>query len=336
MTSATILGPGERLGPFTLEQRLAMGGMAEIWSARTNADPPLVALKVLQPHLTGNRAFEAMFLDEVNIALRLRHENIVRVYDGRAERGHFFLVMDLVPGLDLRRILVRLSGLRGWIPAPVALSVGQCMVRGLAYVHLRRDDRGRPLDIVHRDISPHNVMLDLRGGVRLLDFGIARARERYARTQPGVVKGKSGYMAPEQAVGAELDQRADIFSTGIVLWELLAMKRLFGGANDAQAMNQVVEAQVPPLMDINPAVPPAAAELIHRMLARSPRDRPQTMGEVESALTRVLVRTYPPDSYCAHRRAVWLKGIMEPTTDRPGTQPLAASSGTEEEPTEPH
>ena len=315
---------------------MGVGGMAEIWVAQDGDRQGPVALKVVQSHLLHDREFQAMFVDEVNIALRLRHENIVRVHDGRLEDGHLFLVMDLVEGLDLRRSLVKATRQREWIPTPIALSIGQCMARGLSYAHQRRDDRGRSLDIVHRDISPHNVMLGVDGSVQLLDFGIARARERYARTRPGVVKGKAGYMSPEQALGAELDQRTDVFSTGVVLWEALAMKRLFGGAKEVDAMNQVVQARVPPLTSINPTVPPDAADLIHRMLAQSPRDRPTTMKAVEQALTRALVRAYPAEAFSRQRRAAWMKSVLAKAPLRGSTLTNGPDTATDNVPTEPH
>ena len=335
-TSPHTLRAGDRLGRFVLDRRMGVGGMAEIWIARDGDGRRPVALKIVQPHLIHDREFQAMFVDEVNIALRLRHENIVRVHDGRLEDGHLFLVMDLVEGLDLRRALVKATRQREWIPTPIALGIGQCMVRGLSYAHLRRDDRGRSLDIIHRDISPHNVMLGVDGSVQLLDFGIARARERYARTRPGVVKGKAGYMAPEQALGIELDQRTDIFATGVVLWETLAMKRLFGGSKEVEAMHQVVQAKVPPITDINPTVPPDAADLIHRMLARSPRDRPSTMHDVERALTRILVRAYPAEAFSRHRRAAWMASMLARAPLRGATLSSEPDTSTDNVQTEPH
>ena len=319
MTDVRPLRAGEQLGRYALIRRMAMGGMAEIWSAKSVLSEEVVALKVLLPHLVGDGEFRTMFADEVDLALRLRHENIVRVHEGRYERGYVFLVMELVDGLDLRRVLTRLARQRRWVPTPIALGIAQAMARGLVYAHLRRDQRGRPLDIVHRDISPHNVMLDVDGGVKLLDFGIARARERQARTKPGVVKGKSGYMAPEQAVGAPLDQRTDIFALGIVLWEMMAMQRLFSAENDIETMDRVIAARVPPLIRINDSVPPEAADVIHHMLARSPRDRPQSMVEVENSLTRAMVRAYPPESCEPSRRVEWLKAILEQHPKRRAT-----------------
>ena len=326
MNEIAKLRSGDRLGRFLLGKRLAMGGMAEIWTARPINASERVALKVLLPHLTGDKEFRAMFVDEVNIARRLRHENIVRVHGGMMESGYFFLVMDLVDGLDLRRVLNRLARLRQWVPTPVALSIGHGIARGLAYAHLRKDERGRALDIVHRDISPHNVMLNSDGGVQLLDFGIARARERHARTRPGVVKGKTGYMAPEQAIGSELDQRVDIFATGVVLWEMLAMRRLFSASNDVETMDRVIQARVPPLLEINETVPQEAAELIHRMLARSPRDRPPSMRAVEAGLNRALVRAYRPQAYSHQRRADWLMTLLSKAPARKRTQVMEPTS----------
>ena len=326
MSTLPPLRPGQRLSNFELKQRLAMGGMAEIWAAQPVEGGSIMALKVMQPHLVGNDQFRAMFRDEVHIALRLRHEHIVRVHDGRFEDGHFFLVMDLIEGLDLRKTLKRMAQLRQWVPTPIALSVAQAMARALAYAHLRRDPRGRALEIVHRDISPHNVMLSADGGVRLLDFGIARARARLAKTTPGMVKGKVGYMAPEQALGIELDQRADIFSTGIVIWEMLAMQRLFTGENAIDTMNKVVHARVPDLRSINETVPVEAAELVHRMLAQAPKDRPASMREVETGITRVLALTYEPRAYSRARLGAWMERVVS-SIPRRTTTPLEDATG---------
>ena len=334
MTETQQLLPGSPLGGFVLDQKLAVGGMAEVWSAT----PPTggqVALKVLLPHLVADREFRAMFMDEVNIALRLRHENIVHVHDARFEDGCLFIVMDIVDGLDLRRVLTELARARQWMPTPVALAIGQGMSRGLAYAHLRRDDRGRPLDIVHRDISPHNVMVTSDGGIKLLDFGIARSRERHAQTRPGVVKGKLGYMAPEQIMGAEVDPRADVFSMGIVLWEMLAMRRLFWAPNDVETTDRVISAQVPDVTSINDTVPDEAAAFIHQMLSRAPRDRPPTMRAVEAGLTRALVRAYPPAAYNSARRAAWAQEIRGAAPGRPPTAVLASPPRDADGPTQP-
>ncbi len=335
MRDPELLRRGRRLGPFTLLERLAMGGMAEIWSSEAPGGLP-VALKILKPHLSSDREFRAMFADEVNIARRLRHENIVRVHDGRFESGHFFLVMDLVEGLDLRRILSKLAHHRQWLPAPLALAIGRGMARALAYAHLRKDGRGQGLEIVHRDISPHNVMLTLSGVVKLLDFGIAKTRERHARTRPGVIKGKAGYMAPEQAIGAPMDHRTDIFATGIVLWEALAMRRLFSASNEIETLDRVISAHVPPLREINEAVPVEAAELIHWMLARSPKNRPSTMVDVELGFRRVLVRSYEPEVYSSARMGEWLQGLLKRSPQRVATAVEGTATISDEAPTKPN
>ena len=225
-----------------------------------------------------------MFHDEVHLSMRLRHENIVEVYGGEEIDGYLVQEMELIKGLDLRRTLVRLRKKRWRFPIPLLMYVGRCMARALAYAHMKRGPRGQPLNIVHRDISPHNVMLALDGRVKLLDFGIAKAAERLTHTRGGVIKGKTAYMAPEQVVAADLDHRTDIFASGIVLWEAFSGERLFKASGDQATMELVLKGDVPRIERFRPEVPPEVADLLHAMLAHRPRDRPQSMLDVERSL----------------------------------------------------
>ncbi|MCA9555702.1 MAG: protein kinase, partial [Myxococcales bacterium] len=285
------LVPHSTLGPFTLEQKLAVGGMAEIWAAQQvlhNGETRRVALKVMMGAHAPDTHFRDMFMDEVSIACRLEHPNIVRVYSGDEVEGHLLQVLERVDGIDVRRLLSALSREGVGFPVPFALMIARDMARGLAYAHQCRTPQGQPMNIVHRDVSPHNVMLAADGRVLVLDFGIARAAERTSRTRTGVIKGKLAYMAPEQALAVGVTPQTDIFALGVVLWEMLALERLFAGASDAEVVERVVKADVPPIRDLNPEVPDAVAQLLARMLAQRAPDRPATMLEVRAILDQVL------------------------------------------------
>lgn len=310
------LRTGLALGPFTLGERVALGGMAEIWSA-TDADGREVALKVLLPFFYAETTFRSMFQDEVNIARRLVHPNILQVYDGHDLGGHFIQSMELVDGSDLRRLLMRLSRVGQWFPVPLALAVGLEVATALAYVHERTNDAGEPMHIVHRDISPHNVMVTREGVVKVLDFGIAHAAERLTNTRTGVIKGKLGYMAPEQALAEPITARVDVFALGVVLWEMLAMQRLFKAKSEAETLELVIQANVPSIRSVNDVVPDEVQTLLRQMLARDPAARPQSMGAVEAALRGVLVLHYPGQ----HDRAAmadWIAQHLAVPKRKPG------------------
>lgn len=326
------LSSGLRLGPFELERRIALGGMAEIWSAKEG--DRRVALKILQPYFGADESFRAMFQDEVRISLRLRHEHILEVYDAHEIDGFSIQSMELLEGLDIRRVLARLVKARRWFPVPLVLYVGRAVARALAYAHARKNEHGKPLEIVHRDVSPHNVMITRAGGVKVLDFGIARAAERLTRTKTGVVKGKISYMAPEQALAGRVTPQTDIFAAGIVLWEMLALRKLFGGANDTDILHKVVRAEVPPLMRINPSVPREAAALIHGMLSASPEDRPESMQAVENALAKILVVRYDADVQDQKALAAWFAQFQATDTKTPLGTPVVTPSQEETEVTE--
>ncbi|MEM7677107.1 MAG: serine/threonine-protein kinase, partial [Myxococcota bacterium] len=198
--------------------------------------------------------------------------------------------------------------------------------------HLRKGEDGRPLEIVHRDISPHNIMVGFDGSVRLLDFGIARARARQVQTRTGVIKGKVGYMSPEQAFGGRLNQRTDIFALGIVLWELLAMTRLFRQTRSPPDLDLIRTAPIPDIRAMNSSVPDEAAMLINQMLMRKERERPKTMQEVLGRLSGATVRAYEVADYSQERRETWLKDLRTKVPDRPRT---LRNTGTTEEDTHP-
>lgn len=286
-----MLEPGARLAHFTLERRVALGGMAEIWLARDEARPasaPSVALKVLQASFAADPVFRAMFVDEANLIQRARHEHIIEFYEILESDGLLIQSMPFVEGCDLRHLVGRAHKAGMSLPLEVAFAVTLPMVRALSHIHGLTDERGRSLEIVHRDVTPHNVMVARDGRVLLLDFGIARATDRLARTRTGMIKGKTAYMAPEQAAAEPVTARTDIFALGVVLWEILAMRPLFTGKTDAEIIHRITREDAPPIQSFAPSVPDAIADTVMRMLARSPAARPATMAEVERDLTASL------------------------------------------------
>jgi eukaryotic-like serine/threonine-protein kinase len=225
---------------YRVLNKIDAGGMAEIYLARAVAVGGIeknVAIKRVLPALTKNKRFVNMFLDEARLSMVLTHANIVQVFDvGRAD-GTYFIVMEYVDGQNLRRIIQRMSE-RGYrIAVPLASYLIAEVCKGLSHAHDQRDQQGNPLGIVHRDISPPNILISRAGEVKITDFGLAKAITQFEITDPGIVKGKFSYLSPEAANGKLVDHRADIFAAGILLWELLAGRRLFLGKSDMETVS---------------------------------------------------------------------------------------------------
>jgi len=236
---------GERFGNYELLEKVAVGGMAEIFKARAmhaRGIEKLVCIKRIHPALSADRIFVAMFIDEARLGVTMAHGNIVPVFDFGYVDGHYFLAMEYVEGLDLATICGRARVVEVSWPPELAVYVVMEILEGLAYAHQKRDDQGRPLELVHRDVSPSNVLISEDGQVKLLDFGIARSQAREFETRTGVIKGKPGYMSPEQAAGHAVDARADVWSCGAVLYELLTGQRLKDGRRklDDEAIDAVL------------------------------------------------------------------------------------------------
>ncbi len=307
---------GKHYGRYELEQRLAMGGMAEIFSARirTEGFEKRVCIKRILPHYLESEEFITMFRDEARTAARLQHANVVQVFDFGDVEGTLFLAMELVDGSDLRRVLETARKQGRSIAVGAALQIAIDMCKGLHHAHTLSDG-GRALGIVHRDVSPHNVLISKAGEVKVTDFGIARAAERATHTSTGMVKGKIAYMAPEQAQGLPFDHRLDQFATGVVLWEMLAGRRLFAADNDASTLKKVLACQVPPLAALRPEVPAALDEVLARVLREAPADRFADMRQLEVALQRVLF-SGAVDPATADVRAMY-EGIMSGAAESP-------------------
>ncbi|MBA3548755.1 MAG: serine/threonine protein kinase, partial [Nannocystis sp.] len=296
-------------GRYTLTQRIGEGGMAEVYLAQVTVAEGLskrVVVKKIRKEFADQPEFTRMFVDEAKIALGLNHANIVQVFDFGQVHGSFYLAMELVEGLDLMGLVHSIRARAERMPVVIAAYIAHQAAAGLAYAHQRRDDFGTPLGIVHRDISPHNIMLSLAGTVKILDFGIARTSAR-ARLQaedgPGrtrsddsgdvTIQGKIAYMSPEQARGGPLDQRSDIYSLGVVLYELLSGELVFRHRDRLVALEWVRTRPLAPLRELLPELPDELATLVDRALARDPEARWDTARALQSALAGFLHRADP-------------------------------------------
>jgi serine/threonine-protein kinase len=248
-----------------------------------------VAIKRVLPALTKNTKFVTMFLDEARLSLFLQHANIVQVFDIGHADDTYFIVMEFVDGVDLKAIMEwrRRIGRRLTIGQTIYMIMEVC--KGLAYAHdLTHPETGERLGIVHRDVSPANVLLSRNGEIKLADFGLAKAASQVESTDPGVVKGKMSYLSPEAARGENVDHRADIFSVGVLLYEMLTSKRLFYGDTDYQTVELVRNAKIPPIAAQNPEVEPEFEEICRKALARRTEDRFQTATDLQDALAHYL------------------------------------------------
>ncbi len=270
---------------------LATGGMAEIYRARSigagGFQKPVVVKKIL-PSFTSDPEFVEMFIEEAKLAAELHHGNIVQVYDlGTTGSGEYFIVMELVHGHDLGDLLHDAARRSLTFGLGEAIYIARQVCAGLDYAHRKLDSDGRPLGIVHRDVSPQNVLISFEGEVKLTDFGIAKARTRTQQTQVGFLKGKYGYMSPEQARGERLDQRSDLFNVGILLYEILVGERLFKGSNDFSTLNQMRNVEMVPIERLREDLPESLVGIVHQTLSAEPENRFQSAAELDKALARL-------------------------------------------------
>lgn len=279
--------PGTRLGRYEIITPLASGGMATVFVGRVLGAAGfhrLVAIKLLHPHVAADQQFITMFLDEARLAARIRHRNVVPTLDlQHGPEGHY-LVMELIEGESLLGLLRESVKVNKPMPPPVAVRIMLDVLAGLHAAHTLTGDAGEPLNLVHRDVSPHNILVGVDGTARIVDFGIARAEERLGTTRDGQVKGKLAYMAPEQTTSEPVDRRVDVFTAGIVLWETLCGRRLFKGQSDAEVLRKLLDKPIPRLRDMAPAYSEALDDVCARALARSVDDRFDTAAHFAEAL----------------------------------------------------
>jgi len=267
-------------GGYQLLERLAMGGMAEVFLARPEGQERFVAIKRILPNIAADDDFIAMFIDEAKIAGQLTHPNIAQILDIGKINASYFIAMEYVSGHDVRALWDRVreqadadqNQVRG-LPIAVACHIVKKLAEGLDHAHRKRDSKGRPLGIIHRDVSPQNVLISYDGDLKIIDFGIAKAANRIVKTQTGILKGKFAYMAPEQARGEPIDHRSDIFAIGVVLYELLTGERAFKGDTDFVLLEKVRRVDVMPARELRPDLPRELERIMMKALGREAADR---------------------------------------------------------------
>src|SRR6185295_12244166 len=289
-----------RFGQYTLLERIAVGGMAEVWKARMcglEGFQKTVAIKKILPHMTHNSEFVSMFIDEAKLAAQLSHPNIIHIYDLGKIANDYFIAMEYVEGRDLRTIGNLARQKRLPIPVGLSLLIAHHLAGALDHAHHKRDFEGRALGLVHRDVSPQNVLISRDGDIKLCDFGIAKAVTQAGQTQIGALKGKLQYMSPEQAWGRSVDARSDIFSLGTLLFEMLTGERLFAGDSEISVLESVREGKVKSPREIDPSISAEIDSIARRALAHDPADRFQSAGEMEQRLGAVLYEQKPTPSH---------------------------------------
>jgi len=302
-------------GPYTLLRRLAAGGMAEVYLGRTSGAAgfeKLVAIKRIHPHHAADDGFGSLLLDEAKLSVGLSHRNIVQTLDlGRVD-GAYVLVMEHVEGYDAHHLLDTLRRADRLLPVDLAAHIIAEVCRGLDYAHGHRDEQGEPMSIVHRDVSPQNVLLSFAGEVKIADFGIAKAKSRRSDPEAGVIKGKYFYMSPEQAWAEPLDHRSDIFSAGVVLWELLVGERLHEESDIPSLLDAVRRAEVPAPSSLRDEVPKELDVIVARATAANPAERYPDAGAMADALVSYLASRGPV--HASRQLGEMLAGMPPPSS----------------------
>jgi serine/threonine protein kinase len=281
----------KRFGKYDLIEPIAVGGMAEVFKARVHGDVGFertLAIKRILPHLMADADFVSMFVDEAKIAVQLTHSNIAQIHDLGWHDGAYFIALEYVHGRDLRAITMAEHARGGAVPLPIACAVAMKVAEALDYAHRAEGRDGRPLRVIHRDVSPQNLLVSYDGEVKVIDFGLAKAAGRTHHTAAGILKGKLAYLSPEQASSEPVDYRSDIYALGIVLWELLTGQRLFLRDNDVDTVTAVKLAEVPSPRSLASDVPFELDAIAMRALDRSPAQRYQRAQELHDALEAYL------------------------------------------------
>ena len=303
----------QRIGEYLLEEKIGVGGMAEVWMARrlgVEGFEKRVAIKKILSDPADDRAFIDMFIDEAKLAAQLTHNNITHIYELGRSGSDYFIAMEYVEGADLRRILNAARKQGKTMPAALALLITAKIAAALDYAHRKKDLNDKLLGLVHRDVSPRNVLISHEGDVKLCDFGVAKATSKVAKTQKGALKGKLPYMSPEQAWGKAVDSRSDIFSAGTLLFEMLTGQRLFDGESELAILEAVRDCEIGARLDDHSDIPSPVRAVLLEALAKSPDDRYQVAGDLQVEIEVLLRRleSKPGES----ELAVFIQEILQP------------------------
>lgn len=305
----------ENFGKYVLLEKIAAGGMAEVYLAKSTGASGInkfVAIKRILPQYSDHPEFIEMFKEEAKIAVNLNHGNVVSIFDFGVEQKQFFLVMEYVEGQNLRQVLNHLKKEERYFSIDQIIFMIKEVAAGLDHAHRCLDGTtGKPLNITHRDISPQNLMVSFEGEIKIVDFGIAKAETQIETTRAGTIKGKFGYMSPEQADGQVVDLRTDIFSLGIVFWELLANDRLFTSNSEAATLRKIRDCQIPSLRKLNPSISPELERIVNKALAKDKSLRYQTAAAFHRDLNRYLNTQYP--EFSPHDFSVFMKSVFAVT-----------------------
>lgn len=294
-TPAPIAAP-VAFGQYELIELISAGGMAEVFKARmrgVEGFQKIVAIKRILPHLTDNDEFVKMFIDEAKLAAQLQHPNITHIYDlGKIDR-FYYIAMEYIDGKDLRSILQSLQNEARRMPLGLAFLIGSRVAAALDYAHRKRDLQGRPMGLVHRDVSPQNVLISFDGEIKLCDFGIVKAASKASHTRVGALKGKLQYMSPEQAWGKDIDHRSDIYSLGLVMYEMIVGRKAFSGDSEMSILEQVRAPHLVPPREVDPSLPPDAERVLLKALRIEREERYQTAAEFATTLAQMLQSQQP-------------------------------------------
>ena len=278
-------------GKYELRELAGVGGMAEVWRAEQRGAAGFarpVGLKRILPSYASKEAFVRMFIEEARVCAQLMHPNIVQIYDFGYERGSYFLVMEWVEGLNLARLLEGYDRQDLIAPWPVVAAIAIESLKALGAAHERLDQDGNPAPVIHRDVTPPNILVGVNGIVKLSDFGLARAMDRARLTDPDIIKGKMAYLAPELTHGKAASVQSDLYALGVTMWQALTGEKLFQGDNNANVFLAAREAKIPFLGDLRPDLPAEVIETVHTALARVPADRYATAAAMQRSLTQLL------------------------------------------------
>lgn len=286
----------QQFGRYFLVDKIAVGGMAEVFKARIFSEggfQKLLVIKRILDHLSGNNEFVDMFIDEAKISVELQHPNIVSVYDFGKLHDNYYIAMECIEGKDVKGVLRKLAERRKLLPVEYAACIAHEMCKGLEFAHKKNNLQGEHLGIIHRDVSPSNILVSYEGDVKVADFGIAKAQISLYNTKDGVLKGKFEYMSPEQASGGLVTPQSDIFAAGIILHEMLTGRRLFKTDSEIKTLNKIKAVDILPPSDSNPAVPARMDEIVMKALSKDPADRFADCRAFQQALLEFMYPSTP-------------------------------------------